>query len=247
MPVPAVFARFLAALDVGIPLLALVELFGGLFPALPSPGVSGRSMFLDPYGSAVCGRVISGLLGRLTGPDMSALPFRAVADMGGDVIDDTTDAFDAIRLDSGRVELDKFEGPLDALPTFVLGLEGDICAIAEFGRSGSLPAAFAFRCSAIISRNAFRLAAPVALEVVVALLTDAWRVAFGLFESRSRAVFDLGSRLDMIAFALSGQPFAKVQYAARIASFTFGFASSRPFLMHFSASSRPPELSKCDL
>jgi hypothetical protein len=84
--------------------------------------------------------------------------------------------------------------------------------MAEFGRSGSLPAALAFRCSAIISRSAVRLAAPVARDVEVACeLVEACRAAFGLFESLSSAVFDFGSNVDEIAVALSGQLFANVQ------------------------------------
>jgi hypothetical protein len=44
--------------------------------------------------------------------------------MGGDVTD-AIDAFEAIRFVSGREELDRFDGPLLALPRFVLGFEGD--------------------------------------------------------------------------------------------------------------------------
>jgi hypothetical protein len=73
---------------------------------------------------------------------------------------------------------------------------------------------------------------------------DACREESGLLESRSSAVFDLGSSVDEIILAFSGQLFAKVQYVALVFSFTFGFASSKPFLIHFSASSSPPELSK---
>lgn len=47
LPTP-VFARFLAALDIGIPVFEFVDPFNGLLLALPSAGVSGRSMFFEP-------------------------------------------------------------------------------------------------------------------------------------------------------------------------------------------------------
>ena len=86
---------------------------------------------------------------------------------------DAVEALDATRI-SGRETVDMFEGtrlaPFTVVPA--LGLAGDSCAIAEFGRSGSLPAAFAFRCSAIISRNAFRLATPVVRDGPALAETD---------------------------------------------------------------------------
>ena len=84
---PAVFARFLAALEVGMEVFEFAVPFGGLFAGVPSAGVSGRSGCFEAYGSAVCGRVISGLRGRLTGPDISELPFFVVVEPVGGVAD----------------------------------------------------------------------------------------------------------------------------------------------------------------
>lgn len=209
---PAVFARFLAALDVGIEVFEFAVPFGGLLAGVASAGVSGLRGCFEAYGSAVCGRTISGLRGLRTGPDMRELPFFAVEVFVGGVAD-TVDAVDTTRV-SGFFELCRFEGARVVLLrlVFARGLAGESCAIAELGRSGSSPAAFAFRCSAIISRRALRLAAPVALAVVAALLAcEVCRDAFGLFESFSSAVFDFGSSVDIIAFAFSGQLLANVQ------------------------------------
>ena len=50
---PAVLARFLTALNVGIVPLDAAVLLGGLFAGVLSAGVSGRSACFDAYGSAV--------------------------------------------------------------------------------------------------------------------------------------------------------------------------------------------------
>jgi len=54
--------------------------FCGLPKGESFAGVSGRNIRLEAYGSAVCGRCISGLLGRRTGPDIKELPFLAALD-----------------------------------------------------------------------------------------------------------------------------------------------------------------------
>ena len=84
---PEVFARFLAALEVGIDAFEPAVPFGGLLAGVSSAGVSGRSGRFEAYGSAVCGLVNSGLRGRRTGPDMSELPFFVVVELVGGVAD----------------------------------------------------------------------------------------------------------------------------------------------------------------
>lgn len=104
------------------------------------------------------------------------------------------------------------EGPDGARLVADLGLAGDSCAMADTGLSGSLPAALAFLCSAIISRRAFLLATPPVRAAGAALaVCELCKAAFGLFGSRSSAVFDFASSVAEIAIALSGQVFANVQ------------------------------------
>ena len=121
------------------------------------------------------------------------------------------DVVDAVEgtLASDLVEPDRFVG---ARVVVDRGLAGDSWAMADTGRSGSLPAAFAFRCSAIISRRAFLLATPVVRAAGATLAVCVLcKAAFGLLVSRSRAVFDFASSVAEMAAAFSGHVFAKVQ------------------------------------
>ena len=113
--------------------------------------------------------MISGLRGRLTGPDIRELPFFVpVDDPGGSAVD-AFDAVDTLRL----VTLDRLDGRVVELvaPAGARAFAGERSAIAEFGRDGSLPAALAFLCSAITSLNVLRLAVP-GREVADVVVTD---------------------------------------------------------------------------
>jgi hypothetical protein len=97
---------------------------------------------------------------------MRELPFFVA--VGGSAAD-ASDVVEAVRL----VTLDKFEGPR-VLP--FMGVDrfaGDRSAIAEVGRGGSLPAAFAFLFSSNISLSAVRLFAPAGLAVCATTGCDA--------------------------------------------------------------------------
>jgi len=238
---PAVLARFLLALEVGIEAFDAPVPLGGLFDGVPLAGVSGLKRRLEAYGSAVCGRGMSGLLGRRTGPDMRELPFAPV-DAPLEDADVAVEAFDATLLLSAL----NFDGPRPALPSSGFDFEGDRVAMAELGRSGRFLAALLARlCSAI---NSFKVERPdcagFELGPEAARDCDAWREAFGLFGSFSRRVLDFASSLFMMPSAFSGHVLAKIQYVALIPSLTFGLASSRPFLIHLSARSSPPDDSK---
>lgn len=154
---------------------------------------------MEAYGSAVCGLAISGLRGLRTGPDIRELPF---------VVEESVDTLDAVdvTLLSGR----SFEGPLLCARNSGLGLDGDIVAIAELGRSGRfLAALFARLCSAI---NSFNVDRPPGRDAPdIELVEPPCSAALGLFESFSKSARDLGSSLSIIAFAFSVQVFAKVQ------------------------------------
>ena len=110
-------------------------------------------MRFEAYGSAVCGRCSSGLLGRLTGPDINAL-FLLPDDLTSDGVSDAVEAADATRFSVRRCD-----GARAAFVPFAcaLGLEGESVAIAELGLSGNRPSALARLCCAITSLIAILL------------------------------------------------------------------------------------------
>ena len=116
------------------------------------------------------------------------------------------------------------------------------CDIAEPGRAGTVLVAIARRWAIIASRT-------LGFDVPMVLFDkpkpgrappSGFLGDLGLLGSFCSSLAAVASSPLMIDSALAGQMPAKVQYVARIFSLTPGFASARPFLMHFSIRSRPP-------
>jgi hypothetical protein len=142
---------------------------------------------------------------------------------------------------------------------------GEIVAMADPGRAGRFRVARAFFCASIASlKDGFELVPIVLFERPIpgraagsvflgelGLLGSFWS-SFCAVESRASIMLQgqLATHLTRkgrgdapYASALAGQTVAKSQYVARMRSRTPGFASARPFLIHFSRRSRPPECS----
>jgi len=172
----------------------------GLLTGLAVDGVSGRPPFLVAYGSAVCGRGISGLFtGLLAAPDMRLLGLVvAVDDVDVVVSVDLTEVVEAIDMfEAILAGPDAAGGAIarDPDPRFAIDFDfaGDMDAMAVIGLAGCLFAAAARLSAAILSLREER--APPGLLVVEAEKADCAPPfgALGLCESRSTADLIFGS------------------------------------------------------
>lgn len=182
----------------------------GLFTGLAVDGVSGRTTFLVAYGSAVCGRAISGLFtGLLAAPDMRLLGLVVAVEVDDVAVSvDFTEVVDAMdMLEAILAGPDAAGGAMAREPELRLAIDfdfaGDMEAIAVIGLAGCLLAAAARLSAAILSLKDER--APPGLPVVEAEKPDCAPPfgAFGLCESRSKADLTLGSREFSILYLLS--------------------------------------------
>ena len=105
---------------------------------------------------------------------MSALRLLLVGASASEDVLDAVNAVETTRVSWRGCDLAGFNSLRD------LDLDGVIAAMAEFGRSGKAPAAFARLCSAIFSRRAMLVLPPGREVDADMLLTEAWSETFGL-------------------------------------------------------------------